>query len=109
MGEEKMASRLARIAPTALRVQARSFRTTAPAQGAISTIGTLGCLGILGSGVKYEIVQNAIPKNEHQVLAWIAGMFIFGNMARMGGSSEAAPAATAPTGIVRLDCAYSGV
>merc|ERR1712196_766745 len=91
MGVAAMASRLARIAPTALRAQTRTFKTTAPAQGAVSTIGTLGICGILGSGLKYEIVQNAIPKNEHQVLAWIGGMFVFGNMARMGGSSEPAP------------------
>merc|ERR1711998_189835 len=92
MGARAMsASRLARVAPTALRVS-RSFQTTAPAKGAVSTIGTLGCVGIMGTAAKYDLVQQAIPKNEHQVLAWIGGMFVFGNMARMGGSKEEAPA-----------------
>merc|ERR1711918_73061 len=92
MGARAMsASRLARVAPTALRAS-RSFQTTAPAKGAVSTIGTLGCVGIMGTAAKYDLVQQAIPKNEHQVLAWIGGMFVFGNMARMGGSKEEAPA-----------------
>merc|ERR1719310_1366313 len=82
------ALRLAQVAPRGVR----QFHVSRPANGAISTIGTLGVIGIMGSSAKYDLVQNALPKAEHQVLAWIGGMFVFGNMARMGGSKEEAPA-----------------
>merc|ERR1719453_2728225 len=79
-----------RVAPRAVR----PFKTSAPAQGVVSSVGTLGILGIMLSGVKPEPIVAALPKAEYQVLAWIGGMTVFGTMASMGGGKkEAAPAA----------------
>merc|ERR1712025_319973 len=86
------ALRLARVAPTA----ARSFKTSAPNQGLLSTVGAAGIAGIMvGPAVPGgpAFVETYLAKDEHKTLAWIGGMVVFGTMASMGGGgTEAAPA-----------------
>merc|ERR1711998_178299 len=84
------ALRLARVAPTA----ARSFQTSAPRQGLGSTLGGIGVLGILASpSIPGVGPQLEAMKDEHKVLAWIAGMTVCGTLASLGGGSSEAPAA----------------
>merc|ERR1711907_41670 len=83
---------ISRVAPHAHR----SFQSSAPRQGLVSTIGYLGIAanivgpGIPGVGEKYAEV---LAKDEHKVLVWLGGMVVFGTMASMGGGKkEEAPA-----------------
>merc|ERR1711934_1229899 len=92
LGSMNSALRLARVAPTA----ARSFKTSAPANGVLSTVGGIGILGVmvgpaLPGGPAF--VAQYLAKDEHKTLAWMGGMAVFGTMCSMGGGgAEAAPA-----------------
>merc|ERR1711918_252728 len=90
MGETMNAIRLVRAAPYATR----SFKTSAPAQGFVSTVGSLGIAGILiGPGIPPvgALVEKHLAKDEYKTLTWLGGMFLFGFMASCGGKK--APAA----------------
>merc|ERR1719331_3182363 len=80
------ALRLARVAPTA----ARSFKTSAPANGVLSTLGVMVGPALPGGPA---FVAQYLAKDEHKTLAWMGGMAVFGTMCSMGGGgAEAAPA-----------------
>merc|ERR1711924_128375 len=92
MGDSEMNAlrSIVRVAPAT-----RSFQTSAPRQGLVSTVGWLGILGtVAGPGIpgvdkKYAEV---LAKDEHKTLAWLGGMIVFGSMVKMGsggGSEEA--------------------
>jgi len=91
---------LRRVAPTTIR----SFQSSAPAQGIVSTIGFAGLVGVMASpaipGGEAFINKN-LAKDEHKVLAWLGGMSLFGFMAsRTGGGGDAT---AAPTGDGDMD------
>merc|ERR1719174_3079896 len=83
---------LRRLAPVATR----SFKSSPPSQGLISTVGMAGIAGVmvgpaLPGGPAF--VAKYLAKDEHKTLAWMGGMAVFGTMCSMGGGgAEAAPA-----------------
>merc|ERR1711977_453825 len=83
---------LARVAPHATR----SFQTSAPRHGLVSTVGWLGILGtVAGPGIPgvSEKYAEVLAKDEHKTLAWLGGMVVFGSMVKMGsGGGDEAPA-----------------
>ena len=54
------------VAPVSRSLVHRQFRTTAPAQGVVSTVGFMGITGIMLSGVgpAEAAVNAALPKAE---------------------------------------------
>merc|ERR1712072_684201 len=80
----------------AAQVAARTFQTSAPRHGLVSTVGWLGILGtVAGPGIPgvSEKYATVLAKDEHKTLAWLGGMIVFGSMVKMGsgGGSDAAP------------------
>merc|ERR1712072_843051 len=84
-----MAARLVMNTRAVAPLASAGFRTSAPAQGIVSTIGTLGCLGMVaGPAVPQVSPQYAALKDEYKTLLFMGGMTVFGTMASMGGSKE---------------------
>jgi len=92
-----------RAAPQLLRTASKStpplrtFRTTAPNQGLVSTVGFAGIMGVMTAPAipgGSAFIEKYLGKDEYKVLAWMGGMTLFGTMASMGsGKKEAVEAA----------------
>merc|ERR1711998_232523 len=81
------ALKVAKLAPTAVR----SFQTSAPRQGVVSTLGYLGIAGVMaGPAIPggESLINTYMAKDEYKTLAWIGGMTVFGTMASMTGAKK---------------------
>jgi len=82
-----------RVAPSTIR----SFKTSTPAHGLVSTVGTLGMVGMMAAPAipgGTDFIEKYLAKDEHKVLAWLGGMLTFGLMASSGGGPKKAASAT---------------
>jgi len=74
-----------------LQPTVRNFHGTKPGQGVLSSVGALGVVGVMVAPAipgGTAIIEQHLAKDEHKVLAWIAGITVFGTMASMGGSKD---------------------